>query len=382
MSSEFLTVTDRIGTACEKWDDIPAGVLPLWVADMDFACAPAIVKALKARAAHPIYGYSFMTQEDYAAVLSFYKDRHGLCLSKEDLLFSPSVVHTLRLCVLALTKPGDKVLYQPPVYGPFRRLTAQTGRVPVENELKFTGSTWEMDLSDLEKKLPGCKVMLLCSPHNPGGRVWSKSDLQQVLRLCKQNGTILVADEIHCDFVYEGFTHTPVLTLDGADEGVISAVSATKTFNIAGLQHSTILCRDERLRKALAAEAELIGMGHGNIFGVAATTAAYSEGRTWLDELMRVLAGNREYAYQRLTAMGIPAYKPEGTYLMLADFRSLAPTCEEINTLLLKKGKVMLCKGTDYGTQGEGFMRVNLAAPRALLQKGMDLIETVVRNKG
>lgn len=371
---------DRTGTNSQKWDAPPKGVLPLWVADMDFPCAPAIVQAIEARAKHPAFGYTHMDEQDYAAVIGFYGRRHGWTIEKEQMLFTPGVVDSLLLSVQAFTEPGDKVLIQTPVYGPFFSVVKRSkGRQLVENPLRFTGEDWEMDFEDLDKKLPGCKLMLLCSPHNPSGRVWKREALEQVLALCKKHGVLLAVDEIHCDFVFTGHTHVPLLSLPGTQTGVVAAVSATKSFNIAGLKHSTLVCPDEELRKKLQDQASAMGMGGGNMLAVCATTAAYSDCDEWMDTLLYVLEKNRDIAVEALNAMGLPALTPQGTYLVYADMRALAPTCEQIDKILLEKAKVMLNRGTDYGALGEGYMRLNLACPATTLQEALDRIQSVCR---
>ena len=371
---------DRRGTQCLKWDTTPEGVLPRWVADMDFPCAPGILEALRKRLEHPVFGYTRMSDADKQAIVDYYARRHGMKLCGEEMLFTPGVVDSLLLSVQAFTEPGDKVLIQTPVYGPFFSVVKRSkGRQLVENPLRFTGEDWEMDFEDLDKKLPGCKLMLLCSPHNPSGRVWKREALEQVLALCKKHGVLLAVDEIHCDFVFTGHTHVPLLSLPGTQTGVVAAVSATKSFNIAGLKHSTLVCPDEELRKKLQDQASAMGMGGGNMLAVCATTAAYTQCDEWMDTLLYVLEKNRDIAVEALNAMGLPALTPQGTYLVYADMRALAPTCEQIDKILLEKAKVMLNRGTDYGALGEGYMRLNLACPATTLQEALDRIQSVCR---
>lgn len=375
----FYDGIDRRCTHSLKWDRAPEGVLPLWVADMDFPCAPAIVKALKERAAHPAYGYTNFGEENYAATMGYYARRHGWQIQKEQLLFTPGVVDSLYLSVQALTAPGDGVLIQPPVYGPFFSVIRKSqGRRIVENPLVFTGDDWRMDLDDLDKKLASCRLMLLCSPHNPSGRVWPQDTLQRVLALCKKHNVYLMVDEIHCDFVYSGFRHTPILTLPGSESGVAAAVSATKSYNIAGLKHSTLVVPDEKMRGLLSQKADEMNMRGGNLFAVCATAAAYTGCDGWMDALLYVLEQNRDLAVRRLNAMGFPTLPPQGTYLLFTDMRKLAKTSDEIYDLLLNKAKVLLNKGTEFGPLGEGFMRLNLACPPALLNDALDRIEGIL----
>ncbi len=377
---DFTSVLDRRGTNSVKWDAVSGDMLPLWVADMDFACAPAIVEAIQRRAQHPAFGYTHMGEEDYRALIGFYQRRHGWTIQKEQLLFTPGVVDALLLCVQALTEPGDKVCIQTPVYGPFFSVVKRSGgRELVENPLLFTGDDWHMDLNDLDKKLEGCRLMLLCSPHNPSGRVWPREVLEQVIALCKKHGAYLVTDEIHCDFVYSGFHHTPILTLPGTETGVAAAVSASKTFNIAGLSHSSVVIPDENMRELVKAQASRMGMSGGNVMAVTATTAAYSQGDGWLDALLQVLERNRDKAVETLNRLGFPTLKPQGSYLIYTDMRALFPTSQQIDAFLKEKAHVMLNKGTDYGALGEGFMRLNLACPPCVLDEALSRIEKAVK---
>ena len=365
---------DRKNTHCIKWDVCADGVIPMWVADMDFPCAPGIVEAIQERAAHAAYGYTTRSEADDQATIDFYARNHGYTVKKEDMLFTPGVVDSLLLAVHALTERGEKVLIQTPVYGPFYSVVNRAGRTLIENPLVETESgKWEMDFKDLDAKLPGCKLMLLCSPHNPFGRVWPREDLQKVLDLCKKHNVYLMCDEIHCDLALGDHKHTSALTLDGADKGVAIAVSATKTFNIAGMKHSTLFAPDEEMRKKLADKANEIGMSGNNLMGLVATTAAYAHGDAWLAEVKKIVLKNRDLAVKKLTEAGCKVFPIEGTYLLFADMRGFGKTCDELYDLILAGG-VRLNKGTDFGTRGDGFMRINLATPESLCAEGVDRI--------
>ena len=371
---------DRKNTSAIKWDLCADGVIPMWVADMDFPCAPAIVEALCQRAAHSAYGYTARSAEDDQATIDYYARNHGYTIKKEDMLFTPGVVDSLLLAVHALTDPGDKVLIQTPVYGPFYNVVNKAGRTLVENPMLETDSgKWEMDFADLDAKLPGCKLMLLCSPHNPFGRVWERENLQKVLDLCKKHNVYLMCDEIHCDLALDGHKHVSALTLDGADKGVAIAVSATKTFNIAGLKHSTLFAPDADMRKKLADKANEIGMSGNNLMGLVATTAAYAHGDEWLAEVKKIILRNRDHAVEKLTAAGCKVFPIEGTYLLFADMRTFGKTCDELYDLFLAGG-VRLNKGTDFGPRGDGFMRINLATPESLCAEGIDRLCKVLKS--
>lgn len=380
MDFHLLEGIDRRNTKCSKWDTTPPGVLPMWVADMDFPCAPGIVDALRQRIAHPVFGYTRMGDDDKQAIVDYYARHHGMKLCAEEMLFTPGVVDSLLLAVHALTQPGDKVLIQSPVYGPFSGVIRRAKREIVENPLVQTESgRYEMDLADLDKRLAECKLMLLCSPHNPCGRVWERETLQTVLDLCKKHRVPLVADEIHCDFVFDGKKHVSALTLTGAETGVAVAVSATKTFNIAGLNHSTFLIPDPDLRKALSDKANEIGMGGGNLLGVLATTAAYQTGDEWLEAVKEIIVQNRDYAVRELRAAGAKVYPNEGTYLLWLDLRHLHMSSEALQKDLVEKAKVRLNAGSEYGALGDGFLRLNLAAPPKLIEEGVGRIAAYLR---
>ncbi|MGI5885140.1 MAG: MalY/PatB family protein [Candidatus Spyradocola sp.] len=380
MDFHLLESIDRRNTKCSKWDTTPPGVLPMWVADMDFPCAPGIVDALRQRIAHPVFGYTRMGDDDKQAIVDYYARHHGMKLCAEEMLFTPGVVDSLLLAVHALTQPGDKVLIQSPVYGPFSGVIRRAKREIVENPLVQTESgRYEIDLADLDKRLAECKLMLLCSPHNPCGRVWERETLQTVLDLCKKHRVPLVADEIHCDFVFDGKKHVSALTLTGAETGVAVAVSATKTFNIAGLNHSTFLIPDPDLRKALSDKANEIGMGGGNLLGVLATTAAYQTGDEWLEAVKEIIVQNRDYAVRELRAAGAKVYPNEGTYLLWLDLRHLHMSSEALQKDLVEKAKVRLNAGSEYGALGDGFLRLNLAAPPKLIEEGVGRIASYLR---
>ena len=371
MDFKLFEGIDRKDTNCIKWDVCTDDVIPMWVADMDLPCAPGIVQALCERAAHAAYGYTHRSERDDEATIAYYTRHHGYTVKKEDMLFTPGVVDSLLLAVHALTEPGEKVLIQTPVYGPFYSVVARAGRELVENPLLETEEgKWEMDFEDLDKKLEGCKLMLLCSPHNPFGRVWEREYLQKVLDLCKKHNVYLMCDEIHCDLALAGHKHVSALTLEGADKGVAIAVSATKTFNIAGLKHSTLFAPDEEMRKKLSDKANAIGMSGNNLMGLVATTAAYETGDEWLEEVKAIVLNNRDLAVEALTKAGCKVFPIEGTYLLFADMRAFGKTCDELYDLFLAGG-VRLNKGTDFGPRGDGFMRINLATTPALCKEGI-----------
>jgi len=377
---------DRRGTYCEKWDFNErtfgrADVLPMWVADMDFASPDCVRDALIARASHGAYGYTDMQKPMMEAVTGWIRSRHGVDVKIEECLYSPGVVDSILFALKTVTSPGDGVIYQPPVYGPFRRMTLRAGCACLENPLVETPGGWRMDFDGLEALLKqGAKALILSNPHNPVGRVWSREELQRVVALVNCYGATLISDEIHADFALPGYRHTSILSLEGAERAVL-LVSATKTFNLAGLRSSTIIVRDGELRLRLRKTMEKMGADTPNIFGSVAQTAAYTLGAPWLDALILYLDENRKLAeaFFREHAPAIVPARMEGTYLMWLDCRKLGMDQPALEKFFVEKAGVGLSSGTQFGEAGVGFMRINLAAPRARVEEGLRRIAEAVR---
>lgn len=366
----------RMGTRCEKWDECRVehgeDALPMWVADMDFPSPPAVQEAILRRAAHPTYGYTAVMADDTLALTDFWQRRHGLTLDAQDVMMIPCVITGLKLAILALTRPGDGVIIQSPVYGPFRFSVEATGRTLMEAPLlRREDGGYDMDLAAVEKQLQaGAKMMLLCNPHNPVSRVWTKEELSALLTLLNRYGAYLVSDEIHADFVYAPNTFTPVLSLQR--ERVISLCAASKTFNLAGLQQASLLCREEDVRRLIQAEMDRAGVRSGNIFALEATRAAYNEGDAWLDGLISYLDGSRALL-QELVARHLPraVLTPmEGTYLAWLDCRAYGMTTEELLAKAAEAG-VVFTSGEFFGRGGEGYLRINIGCPRRYVEEGI-----------
>lgn len=366
----------RMGTRCEKWDECRAehgeDALPMWVADMDFPSPPAVQEAILRRAAHPTYGYTAVMADDTLALTDFWQRRHGLTLDAQDVMMIPCVITGLKLAILALTRPGDGVIIQSPVYGPFRFSVEATGRTLMEAPLlRREDGGYDMDLAAVEAQLQaGAKMMLLCNPHNPVSRVWTKEELSALLSLLNRYGAYLVSDEIHADFVYAPNTFTPVLSLQR--ERVISLCAASKTFNLAGLQQASLLCREEDVRRLIQAEMDRAGVRSGNIFALEATRAAYNEGDAWLDGLISYLDGSRALL-QELVARHLPraVLTPmEGTYLAWLDCRAYGMTTDELLAKAAEAG-VVFTSGEFFGRGGEGYLRINIGCPRRYVEEGI-----------
>lgn len=381
----FDAIIDRAGTACEKWDGRETvfgreDVIPLWVADMDFACAPGIVEALKARAAHPIYGYTDDVAENRLAEVNFLKRRFDLTVEPEWILPSPSVVDSMLFSLYALTAPGERVLIQPPVYGPFRETILRSGRAVAESPLLETAEGWKMDFASLEAAFKsGIKCMFLCSPHNPVGRVWTRAELEQLASLVKAYRVRVIADEIHASFTFAPHVHTPLRTLL---PDAIMLTSATKAFNIAGVRQSSIIVSDEEAREALKKEMHSVNADHPNLFAMVAQRAAYETGDEWLDGCVDYIRENRDlvcaFMAERLPEVSMPPL--EGTYLMWLDMRKTGMEHEALFRRLIDVGGVGLNTGLFFGEQGRGFFRLNLATQRANVQAGLEGIERALRS--
>lgn len=386
---EYLDAdVDRRGTNCVKWDCCEenfgrADVIPMWVADMDFRTVPAVCEALTERARHAIYGYTENSEAEKAAECGWLKRRYGLEVEPEWILYSPGVVDSINFCVRSMTEKGDKILVQPPVYGPFYTAVQTFGRELVENPLLHGEAGWEMDFDDMEKKLAGgVRMMILCSPHNPVGRVWTAQELARVVELCNRYGVILVSDEIHADFNLGETPQTRILAIEGADRCVM-LTSATKSFNLAGLRQSSAIVKNEELRERLREEIERAHAGTPNIFGAIAQTVAYNEGDEWMDAVVEYIRENRDFAVKFIRER-IPQIKcepQEGSYLMWLDCRGTGLSHDAFFRRLIDEAGVALNDGRFFGDKaGEGFFRFNLATHRERVRASLENIEKMVRS--
>ena len=379
---------DRRGTNCEKWDRCAhyygrENLLPMWVADMDFRTAPAIAEAIAKRAEHAIYGYTENSDAEKRAEQGWLRRRYGLEVEPDWILYSPGVVDSIFFCVRALTEAGDKVVIQPPVYGPFFRAVNLFERTLVENPLLRTENGWEMDFELLERQFAdGAKLMILCNPHNPVGRVWRRDELQRVVDLAARYGVTVVADEIHADFNLGATPHTRILSLE-CSENCVMLTSATKSFNLAGLRQSSAIIPNAELRARVQAEIEKAHAGTPNIFGAIAQIAAYEYGDEWMDAVVEYVRENRDFAvdFIRSRIPQIRCEAQEGTYLMWLDCRNVGVSHEEFFRRLVEDAGVALNSGMDYGGEaGRGYFRFNLATRRANVELALTKIEEMVRS--
>ena len=383
MEYDFSRPTDRRGTDSYKWDSAPeADIIPLWVADMDFETFPAITEALQRRVAHGIFGYTRVPEAYYEAVCRWFKKRHGWHINREDIIYTSGVVPAVSAVIKALTLPGDQVIVQGPVYNCFFSSIRNNGCEMVSNSLIYNKEElrYEIDFDDLERKLKHerARLMLLCNPHNPGGRVWTRDELTRVAELCRKYGVRVVSDEIHCELTLYDNEYVPFGSLpDELSRDSITCCSPSKAFNTAGLQIANIVCRDAEVRNRIDRAININEVCDVNPFGVIALQAAYSdEGFEWLTQLRKYISANYDLLLERF-ARELPKCKVmrmEGTYLAWIDCSELHIPSEEIEEMLMHENKVWVNAGSMYGAEGAAFIRINMACTSELLNEGITRI--------
>ena len=382
MKFDFDQVFNRTGTDAVKleWRKRLFGsedILPMWVADMDFAVPPFVSEALRKRAEHPIYGYTMLSESYFKSIIEWQRRRLGWNIEKEWLFFSPGVVTALNLLVETFTEPGDKVIVQPPVYFPFFWAVERNGRKLVHNQLIEKNNQYFIDFEDLEEKArAGAKMLILCSPHNPVGRAWKRNELEKLGEICQEHGLIIISDEIHGDLLAPGENHIPTaMVSEELAMNAVTCIAPSKTFNLAGLFTSSIIIQNEELRNKFKTTHERVHLSP-NIFGMVASEAAYSYGDSWLDQALLYIKKNAGLVEKTL-AEEIPIIKSsplEATYLMWLDFRGFDLSDDEVGKILVEKAGVGLSPGKMFGPGGEGFQRINIGCPRSVLEEALDKI--------
>lgn len=387
MAYDFDKVIDRYNTSCIKYDfalerGYPQGILPFWVADMDFTTAPAVIEELVNRSSHGIFGYTDPKDEYKEVLLDWFRVHRSWTTSKEALTITPGVVFALCTAIRAFTKVGEAVLIQQPVYYPFSESIIANGRRLVDNPLVLKDGHYEIDFEDFEQKIriEKVKLFLLCSPHNPVGRVWTKKELEKMASICQKYDVIVVADEIHHEFVRPNFQHTVFASLSpDVAKRTITCTSPSKSFNLAGLQISNIFIENDSLRRRFRTEMAAAGYSQPNALGLFAAQAAYRQGGEWLDELKSYLEQNyqrtKEFVAEHLP--DIKLIEPEGTYLLWLDFRGLGLSAEELDKKIIYEANLWLDSGHIFGEAGEGFQRINIACPWKTLVKGLQELARV-----
>lgn len=384
MDFNFDKIIERNNTNSVKYDlaeeyNKPADSIKMWVADMDFPTAPCVIDALKKKCEYGIFGYSCLDEEYFSAVQNWMKDRHNFVFEKEWLITTPGVIFAISLAIKALTKEGDGVLIQKPVYYPFYNAIRQLNRKVVNNPLVLKNGKYEIDFEDFEKKIKTekPKLFLFCSPHNPGGRVWKKEELIKINEICLKNKVIVLSDEIHSDIVFEGNEHTVFANLSKeALENSIICTSPSKSFNLAGLQISNIFIANKEIREKIAFQKFITGYDEANIMGIVAATSAYKDGGEWFDGVKNYIWENIEFTKDFIEnhCPKIKTIIPEGTYLVWLDFHSFDMSDKEICKIIADKAKIWLDEGNIFGAEGKKFMRINVACPRSILKEALERI--------
>ena len=376
MKYNFDSINNRVGTNSVKWDIHP-DVIPLWVADMDFQVLPELKEALSKRGDEGIFGYTLVPESYYEAIINWFDRRHHWHIDRSWILYTSGVIPAMAAALKAFTLPGEKVLIQTPVYNCFFSSIANCGCEPVENELVREGNTYRIDFADFENKCadPKTTVFLLCNPHNPAGRVWTKEELERMNEICMRHDVKVISDEIHCELIMPGYTFVPFASVSEAcaDNSVILN-SPTKNFNIAGLQIANIICKNRQWLRRIDRAVNINETCDVNPFGVIALQEAYNKGAEWIDELNTYLYDNykalKDFFHEELPKLEV--LKLEGTYLVWVDITALEFTSDEVADKLLKEAKVWVNSGTMYGRKaGQGYLRINIATPRATLMEGL-----------
>ncbi len=381
MKYDFDKQIDRHGTGCVKWDEAPASdVIPLWVADMDFAVAPAIQKAIQKRAEHPVFGYTYVEEDYYEAVISWFKRRHQWTISREHIIYTTGVVPAMSCAVKALTMPGEKVVMLSPDYNCFFSSIKNNGCEVSESVLVRTANRFSIDWDDFEARCADdkCTVFLLCNPHNPTGRVWTLEELQHMSDICHKHNVRIVSDEIHCELIMPGNKFCPMGTVD---ESAIILNSPSKSFNIAGLQAANIICTDDTTRRRIDRAININEVCDLNPFAPVGLKAAYNESEEWIDELNQYIFKNytflRQFIEDNLSQWKVMPL--EGTYLVWVDVSACCDNVEELCNQLMTDAKVWINPGTLYGEQsGKGYIRINIACPRCVIEKALTRIKNTI----
>lgn len=380
MKYDFDRIIDRKGTRSYKWDQSEklfgsSDITPLWVADMDFESLPEVKEALLKRAELGVYGYSIPSESYKTAAIGWFERRHGWSIKPEWMTDSPGIVTSLSLAVELFSEPGADVILQSPVYYPFYDVIQMNGRKVAKNPLLQQNGRYEMDYDHLEGLMQGgAKLLLLCSPHNPGGRVWEREELLKLGELCLRYGVTVISDEIHCDLALPGHKHIPFASLSEEIANItLTTLAPTKTFNLPGLQSSFIVASNPSLKRKFDHKLKTLSLHMSSYFAAEAVEAAYTHGDVWVDELVTYIAANADYALSYLTEQlpEVKPMKPEGSYLLWLDCRGLGLDIPGLKKLMFEQAKVAFSEGSVFGTEAEGYLRINMACPRSLLAEAL-----------
>lgn len=387
MKYNFDEVIDRCGTDSIKWDAVSArwgrsDLLPLWVADMDFRTPPFVIEAIKKRLDHEVLGYTFACEEWYTSIINWLEQRHGWSIRREMLTFTPGIVRGLAFVIQCFTAPGDKVMVMPPVYHPFFLVTEKNKREVVYSPLVLRDGQYYIDFDRFRADVQGCKLLILSNPHNPGGRVWTADELALIADICYESGTLVVSDEIHADLTLPPYKHTAFpLVSEKARINSVVFMSPSKAFNMPGIASSYCIIENDDIRHRFQEFMEASEFSEGHMFAYLSVAAAYSNGTEWLDQAIAYIQANIDWtdAYLKASVPGIKMVRPQASYLIYLDCRELGLKQEELVKLFVEEAHLALNDGTVFGKEGEGFMRLNVACPRSVLQKALGQLGAACR---
>ncbi len=388
MAYNFDKIIDRKNTNSLKHDLTntifgTSDLLLMWVADMDIATPSFVIEALKKRLDHEILGYTLRTDSFNDAIINWMDKRHGWRIEKEWIKFTPGIVPAVNMSVMALSKPGDKILIQPPVYHPFFPAVTDHDRILLFNELKQNEEgLYEIDFIDLENKLIEAKLFILCNPHNPVGRVWSYEELKKMGELCIKHEVTILSDDIHSDLILSGYKHIPIASIsEEIAQQTITFMAPSKTFNLAGLATSFAISKNKDLINGLQHQIDILHLGMGNLFGTIALEAAYNNGAIWVDELNAYIAENAKYVdeFLKKNIPQIKLIKPEATYLLWLDFRELGMKEEDLKQFMIEKAKLGFNNGSMFGSGGSGFQRMNVGCPKSIVIQAMNQLKEAIK---
>ncbi len=383
MKYNFDEIIPRKNSDCLKYDKLQEmfgtdDALSMWIADMDFRTPPFVIEALRRRLDHEVLGYTFCSPQWKPAIQNWVSRHYGWDVKEEEIGFVGGIVPAISFAVQCFTAPNDKILIQPPVYHPYHHVVKDLGRTLVYNPLRLVNGQFEIDFEDLERKIAGCKLFLLCNPHNPGGRVWNADELVRIADICAKNDVIVISDEIHCDMALTGYKHTVFATVsEAAAQNSVTLMAASKTFNIAGLKSSYHIIQNEALRKQYSEYLTRSELDTAHLFATTAVAVAYNEGDEWLAQMLQYVEENIAFLdkYLKENMPKISFIRPQASYLVFLDARELGMPQERLVEFFLKEAKVAMNDGTMFGQEGAGFMRMNLGCPRATLQQALEQIK-------
>ena len=389
MKYNFDEVIERRGTDSVKWDGVEnvwgrKDLLPMWVADMDFRTPPFVMDALRRRLDHEVLGYTFACEEWYTSICSWLHKRHQWDVTCDMLTFVPGIVRGQAFALQCFTKPGDKVMVMTPVYHPFFLVTERLGREVVYSPLDLYDGHYHIDFERFSKDIRGCRLLILCNPHNPGGRVWTVEELRRIADICKESGTMVVSDEIHADLTLPPYKHHPFATVsEAAAQNSLTFMAPSKAFNMPGLASSYVIIENEELLQRFRTYMEASEFCEGHLFAYLSVAAAYSHGTEWLEQVLGYVQANIDFTenYLKEHVPGIGMIRPQASYLVFLDCRALGLPQEKLASLFAEKAHLALNDGTMFGKPGEGFMRLNVGCPRSVLQKALEQLSAAVKEE-